>query len=358
MQRSSAKTAADDSTRRLTRRLIEQGGVTLQRFRWTPAPGNPYTGDQRLLELSLELLLEFYTPGRLEHLLSALWTGNARAFLIFGNTILAATKFSDEVRRELLELNKTSAVDMRLSCLRLGPETVGSPDRLNKDGYDAIQICSGLVIGSRQVSLGIVYRDIDDRNSELSPRLRWMARQIQQDQTTLLPLIRSHNRQPNVARALVDSQTGELIWNNALARVGWTDKSKLIELLIRPEVPIGYESLPGATVDLTLITFLRAPRIDVRELESLRNPSESVSNAELKGAASGEVAADTAVGAKTGADTRYPSPEFSLPDPIKRRLKKVIFQPQRTNRSANRISDQTTSGAKKTDTFQGPRKDA
>lgn len=348
MQKSSAKTAVDDSTRRLTRRLIEQGGVTLQRFKWTPAPGNPYTGDQRLLELSLELLLEFYTPGRLENLLTTLWMGNTKAFLIFGNTILSNSEFSDKVRQELLELNKTSAVDMRHSCLRLAPESVGSSGRRDKDVSDAIQICSGLVIGSKQVSLGIVYRDIDDRNAELSPRLRWMARQIQQDQTALLPLIRNHNRQPNVARALVNSQTGELIWNNALARVGWTDKSKLIDLLIRPEVPIGHEPAPGAEVDLTLITFLRAAQIDEVDLESLRNTQETVSNAHPN---------DTAVDTKSGIETMYPTPEFSLPEPIKRRLKKVIFQTPRTIKSAGRHSDLTSSAPKKTGTTREPRQD-
>ncbi len=347
MQKSSAYTAADDSTRRLTRRLIEEGGVTLQRFRWAPAPGNPYSGDQRLLALSLEVLLEFYTPGRLESLLTALWPGNARAFLIFGNTILAASEFSNEIRRELLELNKTSAVDMRLSCLRLAPQVVGGPDRQTKDAnedvFDSIQICSGLVIGSRQVSLGIVYRDIDDRNAELSPRLRWMARQIQQDQSALLPLIRSHNRQPNVGRALVNSQTGELIWNNALARVGWTDKSKFIELLIRPEVPIRCETPPGAVVDLTLITFLRSALVDERGLKPSRNPQESASIAQPNESAAGTV---------------YPKPDRSLPDSVKRRLKRVIFNLEKTNRSSNRISDQTTLEANKADTTQEPRSES
>ena len=352
MYKSSFNTSAEDSNCRLTRRLIEEGGVSLQRFRWTPAPGNPYSGDQRLLALSLELQLEFYSPGRMEGLLAMLWPGSAQAFFIFGNTILAEPGFSDEIRHELQELNKTSAVDMRLSCLRLAPEAVGNPDGSNKPEFDSIQICSGLVIGSRQVSLGIVYRDIDDRNAELSPRLRWMARQIQQDQTALLPLIRSHRRQPNVARALVNAQSGELIWNNALARVGWPDKSKFIELLIRPEFPLGYESSPGSAVDLTLITFLRSGRGVERGLESARISQHAASVGQPNEPAAEEKAPDTARISAGQAKTADPGPEYFLPDPIKRRLKKVIFNSEKMNRIGSGISDQPASGTKKSGAAQ------
>lgn len=344
MRRNPANSVADDSTRRLTRRLIEEGGVTLQRFKWTPAPGNPYSGDQRLLALSLEALLEFYTPGRLESLLKTLWSENAQAFLIFGETILTSSEFSADIRRELLELNKTSAVDMRTSCLRLAPQTVGISDRRkmssNQNVFDSIQICSGLVIGSRQVSLGIAYRDIDNCNEELSSRLRWMARQIQQDQSAILPLIRSHNRQPNVGRALVNSQTGELIWNNALARVGWTDKSKFIELLIRPDVPVTYQTPAGENVDLTLITFLRSAQVDQRELESPRSSHDSTSNAQTN---------DSAAGAMDSRAERF------LPDSITRRLKKVIFSSEKMKRSSGRISSRMNPEANKADTAQESR---
>ncbi|MCH7879755.1 MAG: hypothetical protein IH914_10635, partial [candidate division Zixibacteria bacterium] len=45
-------------------------------------------------------------------------------------------------------------------------------------------------------------------------------------------------------------------------------------------------------------------------------------------------------------------PEFPLTDPIKRRLKKVIFDPEQMNRIGSGISDQPASGTKKSGAAQ------
>ncbi|MFQ5606929.1 MAG: hypothetical protein ACE5GA_03200, partial [Candidatus Zixiibacteriota bacterium] len=201
--------------------------------------------------------------------------------------------------------NKTSEVDLRLSSLRLHPDEISGHEPRSGRACDTVQICSGLVVGCKQVSLGIAYQNADDLDSELSVRLRWMARQVLHDQLALPQFVSRDRRLPDMARALVNTTTGEIVWRNALARVGWPEKGRFIEALIKTKAQSQQER-HDSQLELALITFLRSGR-DVRIRDNTGPLVEGIVSPVR------EVLSATAV-ART-----------SLPEPVKRRLKSVVF---------------------------------
>ncbi len=242
--------------------IMRHGGATFQNILWSPIDRQPAERSVNNHGCSLPITLDLLNHNTLgavsKRLLCHSLPNYVQPIVIYGATPLVSPALEIETLVEIIQVGNSVGVEPQLHTIRITPKHQNSATSATESGFDTLLFCSGLAVGNKPVIIGAAFAGESDRDDLARGALRGLLRQLCADQVALSDIIQRCLQLPQLARVLIDADTGSMIWRNQVASSQWDACAGPIKYLAQiRSTASGAEVKSGIGQRLTLITLLR-----------------------------------------------------------------------------------------------------
>ncbi len=248
--------------------VMRHGGASFQNIVWRPISegSSEYNPDNHdcLLPFTLDILNHKSLGVVSKKMLCHSLPNHAEPIVIYGAAPLVAPALEVETLAEVIQIGNSMGVEPQLHTMRVTSKHPATSATEETKSFDTLLFCSGLAIGNKPIIIGAALVGESDREDLVRSSLRRLLRQLCADQIVLSDIIQRCLQLPQLARVLIDAETGAMLWRNQVASNQWASCALPIKYLaqIRSEINSPNRRDESGRL-LTLITLLRPKPMSV-----------------------------------------------------------------------------------------------
>ncbi len=247
--------------------VMRHGGVTLQSICWKSVTKRQYPDTKCSLPLTLDLLSHKALGETSRQLISQALPSHVQPILIYGACPLVSPALEIETLDQIINSGNSVGVEPQLHTIRVNSKHQRHQSDADHKSFDTILFCSGVAIGDRPLIIGAAFLGEDDRDDLVRDAVRQALRQLCADQIVLTDIVERCQQLPHLARVLIDTENGDIIWRNQVAVSQWELHSSLLSYLAETRSQVNVPTTAHNDItsqetansrSLTLVTFLRS----------------------------------------------------------------------------------------------------